>query len=174
MPGVDLNSWTAFVPLVNLSLLTKTIFVNEARADTVFFTLVSSLLYAALALVFAARTFGREQILLGGRASFGALFRHEGKPGGEPTPSLAFTIFAVVLVLGYYGSLLLAKAGVVTSVLVIQFAFFLLPVITVVALLRFSPAATLSLRAPPWRGLVAAVLIGVTGWAAVGGLVIRL
>lgn len=174
MPGVDLNSWTAFVPLVNLSLLIKAIFVNEARADTVFLTLVSSLLYAALALVFAARTFGREQILLGGRASFGALFRHEGKPGGAPTPSLAFTVFAAVLVLGYYGSLLLAKAGVVTSVLVIQLAFFLLPVITVVAWLRFSPAATLSLRAPPRRGLLAAVLIGLTGWAAVGGLVIRL
>ena len=47
-------------------------FVNEARADTVFLTLVSSLLYAALALVFAARTFGREQILLGGRASGGS------------------------------------------------------------------------------------------------------
>ena len=46
-----------------------------------------------------------------------------------------------------------------------------LPVITLVAWLRFSPAATLSLRAPPWRGLLAAVLIGVTGWAAVGGLV---
>jgi sodium transport system permease protein len=59
MPGVDLNSWTAFVPLVNLSLLTKAIFVNEARADTVFLTLVSSLLYAALALVLARRQTGR-------------------------------------------------------------------------------------------------------------------
>ena len=37
-----------------------------------------------------------------------------------------------------------------------------------------SPAATLSLRAPPWQGLFAAVLLGFTAWAAVGGLVIRL
>jgi sodium transport system permease protein len=40
--------------------------------------------------------------------------------------------------------------------------------------MKYPWAATFSLRPPPWRGLLAAVLIGVSGWAAIGGLVIRL
>jgi sodium transport system permease protein len=174
LPGVDLNAWTAFVPLVNLSLLTKAIFLNEARGDTIFLTLVASLLYAALAIVFAARTFGREQILLGGRTSLLGLFLPEKRKDATPTPSLAFTMFALVLVLGYYGSLLLTESGIVTQVLVTQVAFFLLPVVAMAAWMKFPPTQVLSFRAPPVKGLLAAVLIGATGWAAVGGLVMRL
>jgi len=174
LPGVDLNAWTAFVPLVNLSLLTKAIFLNEARADTIFLTLVASLLYASLALVFAARTFGREQILLGGRTSLFALLLPEKRKDATPTPSLAFTMFALVLVLGYYGSLLLTDAGIVTAVLTTQLGFFLLPVIGIAVWMKFSPVDVLSFRPPPWKGLLAAILIGATGWAAVGGLVMRL
>jgi sodium transport system permease protein len=77
-------------------------------------------------------------------------------------------------VLAYYGSLLLAHASVITAVLTTQGAFFLLPVAALVVMMKFSPRATLSLRRPPWRGVLAAILIGVSGWAAVGGLVLRL
>jgi len=174
LPGVDLNAWTAFVPLANLSLLTKAIFLNEAHADTIFLTLVASLLYASLAIVFAARTFGREQILLGGRTSLVSLLLPEKTKDATPTPSLAFTMFALVLVLGYYGSLLLTKFGIIPAVLVGQVGFFLLPVIGISTWMKFSPVNVLSFRAPPRKGLFAAILIGATGWAAVGGLVMRL
>ncbi|HEU5071887.1 MAG TPA: ABC transporter permease subunit/CPBP intramembrane protease [Verrucomicrobiae bacterium] len=174
MPGVSLNAWTAFVPLVNLSLLTKALFLGEARADTLFLAVLSSLLYAALAIAFAARTFGREQILLGGRGTIGVLLRPENQSRATPTPSLALATFAGAMVLAYYGSLLLAHASVITAVLTTQGAFFLLPVAALVVLMKFSPRATLSLRRPPWRGVLAAILIGVSGWAAVGGLVLRL
>jgi sodium transport system permease protein len=174
MPGVELNAWTAFVPLVNISLLTRAIFLGEAGANLVFLTVVASLIYAALSVAFAARTFGREQILLGGRGSLKSLWQRGRSSENFPTPSVAVATFAVVLVLAYYGSLLLADAGTVTMVLVMQGAFFLLPAVLVVTLLKFPPLPTLSLQRPPWRGLLAAVLIGLTGWAAVGGLVIRL
>jgi sodium transport system permease protein len=174
LPGVDLNAWTAFVPMVNLSLLTKALFLGEARAETVFLTVVASLLYATLAIVCAARTFGREQILLGGRTSFLALLLPEKRRHPAPTPGLAFTMFALVLVLGYYGSLALTQAGILTAVLATQLGFFLAPVMAVAAWLKFQPAEVFSLRRPPWRGVLAAVLIGTTGWAAVGGLVMRL
>lgn len=174
MPGVDLNAWTAFVPLVNISLLSKAIFLGEARADAAFLTIVSSLVYASLAVAFAARAFGREQILLGGRGSLKALFKSDRNQEVAPTPSLALATFAGVLVLAYYGSLLLSGAGTVTTVLCIQGAFFLLPAVMIVSLMKFPAVPTLSLRLPSWRGVLAAVLIGVVGWAAVGGLVIRL
>jgi sodium transport system permease protein len=174
LPGVDLNAWTAFVPLVNLSLLTKALFLNEAPGELVFMTVCAALLYAALALVFAARTFGREQVLLGGRTSLMSLLLPGDKRGGMPTPSLAIAVFAVVLVLGYYGSLLLTDSGMVTMVLATQLAFFLLPVGVIVVWMKFPAAEVLKLRPPPWRGVLAVVLIGVTAWAGVGGLVMRL
>jgi sodium transport system permease protein len=166
LPGVDSNAWTAFVPLVNLTLLTKAIFLNEARADTIFLTLLASLLYASLAIVFAARTFGREQILLGGRTSLVSLLLPEKRPGIGPTPSLAFTLFALVLVLGYYGSLLLTESGIVTVVLTTQLAFFLLPVIALVAWMKFSRRSAFITRAAGWVACGSAHRRD--GWAAVG------
>ena len=174
MPGVDLNAWTSFVPLVNISLLIKSVFLGEAKANVIFLTILSSLIYAGLSIMLAARAFGREQILLGGRGSFLSLLRPDRKPGGLPTPSLALAMFAVVLVLAFYGSLFLEKSGVVTTMLTIQYVFFLAPVIILAVVMKYPAATVFSLRMPPWRGLLAAVLIGVSGWAAVGGIVIRL
>ena len=174
MPGVDLNAWTAFVPLVNISLLIKSVFLGEAKSNVIFLTLLSSLIYASLSIMLAARIFGREQILLGGRGSFLSLLRPDRKSGLLPTPSLALSMFAAVLVLAYYGSLLLEKSGVVTTMLTIQYVFFLAPVIIVAMVMKYPPTTTFALRVPPWRGVLAAILIGVSGWAAVGGIVIRL
>ena len=174
MPGVDLNAWTSFVPLVNISLLIKSVFLGEAKANVIFLTILSSLIYAGLSIMLAARAFGREQILLGGRGSFLSLLRPDRKPGGLPTPSLALAMFASVLVLAFYGSLFLEKSGVVTTMLTIQYVFFLAPVIILAVVMKYPAATVFSLRMPPWRGLLAAVLIGVSGWAAVGGIVIRL
>ncbi len=173
-PGVELNSWTAFVPLVNISLLIKALFLSEAKPDAVFLTLVSSVTYAMLAMLFAARAFGREQILLGGRASLRAVFRPERKTGALPTPGLALASFAGILVLTFYASLLLKQSGLVTSLLVTQYGFFLLPVAALTSYLKFPLVRTFSLRAPSWRGWLAALLIGVSAWAAIGGFVIRL
>jgi sodium transport system permease protein len=174
MPGVDLNRWTSFAPLVNISLLIKSVFLGEAKPDTIFLTVVSSLLYAALSITLAARAFGREQILLGGRGSFLALLRPDRKPGERPTASIALLTFAVVQVLAFYGSLMLEKRGMITNILVTELAFFLTPVLVLAMVKKFPLRETFSLRTPPWRGIVAAVLIGISGWAAVGGLVIRL
>src|SRR6185295_7878554 len=65
LPGIELNLATSFLPLINVALLIKALFLGEARPDLVFATLAGAGLYAMLALLFAARAFGREQILLG-------------------------------------------------------------------------------------------------------------
>lgn len=58
--------------------------------------------------------------------------------------------------------------------LVTQYGFFLLPALAVVWGLGYSPRATLSWRLPSVAGLTAAVLVGVSAWAVVGGVVMRL
>jgi len=172
--GVELNAWTAFVPVVNIALLIKALLVSEASPDLIFLTLVSSTAWAALALVLAARVFAREQVLLGGRDSLRSLLGFERQPGAEPTPAFALTAFAFGLVAVFYGSLLLQGTGTVTTLLLTEYGFFLLPALLLVAAFGFPLRKTLSLRRPPMGGLIAAVLIGCSAWAVAAGVLIRL
>ncbi|MEI7732362.1 MAG: ABC transporter permease subunit/CPBP intramembrane protease [Verrucomicrobiota bacterium] len=174
LPGVELNAWTAFVPLVNLSLLIKAIFLAEAKPEVMFLALASSLTYATLAILLAARVFGQEQILLGGRGSLASLFRRNRDGAALPGPSVSLTLFAATLVLVFYGSLLLEKAGIVTTVLVTEYGFYLLPVALLAWWMRYPERTTFSLGKPSLRGLAGAGLIGLSAWAIIAGLAFRL
>lgn len=167
LPGIELGAWTAFVPFVNLALLIKALFIAEAKPDAIFLTLVSSMAYAMLAMLLAARVFHRESVLLGGRESLRGLFTIERRPGATPTPSLALVVFSVFLVAAFYGSLLLRGRGLLAIILLVQVGFLLVPMLALIASLRFSWRETLLLRAPRPGALAASVLIGLTGWAAV-------
>ncbi len=173
-PGMELNAWTALVPLANISLLIKAFFIAEAKPELIFLAMTSSVLYAGLTLLLAARVFGREQVLLGGKDAVRSLFRIERPQGALPTPAFAFTAFGLIFVAAFYGSLWLEKTGIITVMLATQYGLFLLPVVALAALMRFSPRQTFSLRWPHWRALAAAVLMGLSASVAIGGLVVRL
>ena len=159
IPGVELDAYTAFVPVVNISLLIKASFIAEAAPDLVFLTLGSSVLYAALALVLAARVFEREQVLLGG-GSLRDLFRVERRPGSTPTPAFAFTTVSAVLVLGFYASLLFTRWGKLEAILAVEYGLMLLPTLGAALAAGFALKPTFALRAPPARSVLAALLLG--------------
>lgn len=173
LPSVELDAWTSFVPLVNIALLIKSVFLSEAKPQLVFFTLLSSILYAWLALSFAARVFQQEQILLGGRDSWRSLFKWDPVRRLVPTPTFALTSFAVVFVVVFYASQLLQGAGTVTMILVTQLGFFLLPNILIGWRWGFSLRETYQLRAPSALSGVGAVLIGLSAWGVTAGIVTR-
>lgn len=174
MPGVELNAWTAFVPLVNLSLLIKSFFLEDLTLHIFFLTTVAAFAYAMLALLFASRVFGKEEILLGGSGTVRHLLPGQGRANAQPTPGLVLGMFAIVLVATFYGSLLLEGRSMLTSILAVQYGFFLLPVVLVTALKRFPVKTTFLLRQPDWRSVVGSVLIGISGGTAVAGLTMRL
>jgi sodium transport system permease protein len=164
LPGFELSPWTAFVPVINVALLIKALFVGEAPADLVFLVLLASALWAALALLLAARVFARENVLLGGKESLRSLLAPVRVPGGVPGAGLALTLFAGVLVASFYGGLLVEHASMAVQLVVIEYGFFLAPVLAAVALFRLSPRATLALRAPSLRAVVGGLLIGASSW----------
>ena len=172
--GIELNAWTAFVPVVNIALLIKALLIAEAAPDLIFLSLLSSTAYAAMAVMLAARVFGREQVMLGGRESLRSLLGFERREGAEPTPAFALTAFALVLVLTFYGSLLLKSSGTMATLLVTEYGFFLAPTLLLILGYGFAFRRTLALRRPPLLGLLAAVLIGSSAWAVVAGILIRL
>jgi len=174
LPGVELNAWTAFVPIVNIALLVKALLIGEWRGNLVFLSLLSSAAFAVVAMLLAVRVFEREQVLLGGRESARSLLGLERRNGGRPSPALAVTMFAIVLVLAFYGSLLLEKRGLLVQLLATQYVFFLAPALLVVLGLGFSPAMTFRWRLPHWHGVLGAVLIGVGAWTVVSAVVVLL
>ncbi len=174
LPSVELDAWTAFVPMINIALLVKSLLAGEARGELMFLVLASSGLYAMLALLLAARVFDREQVLLGGKESARALLGLERRHGGVPSPSIAIVVFAVAIVLGFYVSLSLQDRGIITILLATQYGLFLLPTMATLLLLGFNVRETLRLRMPNVIGTVCAVAVGATAWMAVSGLTVRL
>ncbi len=173
-PGVELDGYLAFVPIVNIALLIKSVFVGEWAADMLFLVLISSFCYASVALVFAANVWEKNAVLLGGRESFGSLFDFSRRPGARPTPAVSLLIFAVALVAAFYGSLALIKYGLPITLTVTQYGCFLLPVLLLIRMKGFDFVDTLRLHAPSLRAVLGAVLIGCSAWAVAGGLLVRL
>jgi sodium transport system permease protein len=63
IPGVEINSVTAWVPILNVSLIAQEIFTGSFPWLFIGLVFVSSCLYAALALGLAAWQFNREEVL---------------------------------------------------------------------------------------------------------------
>ncbi|WP_437756875.1 ABC transporter permease subunit/CPBP intramembrane protease [Sorangium sp. So ce1389] len=173
LPVVELNPWTAYAPVLNIAVLIKALFLGEAPVDLLFTALVSSALYACLALLFAARVFERENVLLGGKESARAVLGLGRRSGGAPSAGFSLAAFAGVQVLFFYGSLLITRASVAVQLAASQVGFFLLPTLALVIGFGYSPRATLALRPASVRGLAGALLLGVSAWVAIGGTLLR-
>jgi sodium transport system permease protein len=173
LPTIELNAWTAFVPVVNIALLIKSLLVGEARSELVFLALASSAIYAALALSLAVRVFQREQVLLGGRESMRELFGFERGAPRAASPSLALVMFAVALVASFYGSLLLESHGFIVTVLSMQIGFFLIPVVAAALLFRMDIRETFALRLPRVVPVAAAAMLGLSAWTFASGILLR-
>ncbi len=174
VPGIELNAWTVFVPVANIALLIKALFLGEAHASFVFLAMLSSMMYAAVTVVFAGRVFARESLLLGGHESLSSMFTLKRRPGTRPMPSTALLVFATILVSAFYGSLAVRNAGTATAVIVIEYVFFLGPTLAAVLVLGFPVRDTLALRLPTLSGALASALLGLSAWTVAGGLLVRL
>lgn len=174
LPGVELDAWTAFVPFVNIALLIKALFVGEVPGQALFLTILASAAYAALALLLAARAFRREPVLLGGRETVGGFLGLAERRGQVATPTLALVTYAGVLVLAFYGSLLLEGRGTLIQILGMQLGLILAPTLLVTVWRGLPWRATFRLYATSWQGLVAAVLVAGSAWAVAAGSLVRL
>ncbi len=148
MPTITLNAWTAFVPVVNVTLLIKALFLREATAELVFLTLISASVYAAVAIAAAVHVFHRETVLVGERSSLRTVFERRAGSQPTPTPGVALTVFAVALVIAFYASLSLRGWPIHRALLLLQYGGFLLPTLAVIWLFGFDARRTLGLWRP--------------------------
>jgi sodium transport system permease protein len=174
IPGIELNPQLAFFPIVNVALLIKGLFIGEWSAEMFFLVELSSLCYAALALLLAANVFQRNTVLLGGKESLGSLFVFSRKAGDRPTPGASLLIFCIVLVLMFYASLSLLGLSLPMMLATVQIGIMLAPALLFIWAKGYDWRDTLSLRLPSPLALLGALLIGISGWTIGSGLLVRL
>jgi sodium transport system permease protein len=168
LPGLRLTIGTAFVPVLNATLLVREALLGPVDPLLIVITTVVTALLAAAALVWARSLFESEQVLLRDSGDLDWKFWQRA-PGVPPalTPWHGLLTFAVVLVLLYYvGSAAQEwdlRAGlVITEILVV-----LAPAIAAVRLAGVGMTRGLGLRAPSPLALAGAAAAGL-GSALVG------
>jgi sodium transport system permease protein len=130
--------------------------------------LSSTVAYACGALIFAADSFGREDVLFGSGSGtaepgggLGAFFGLSGAQGGQDEPGMApiFGLIAAVAVLFFYLAapfqIRFGEAGLLVS----QITLLLLPALLFLRLGGYEVSKSLSLKAPTAGGLLAGLLV---------------
>jgi sodium transport system permease protein len=165
-PGIDFSPLLAVVPVAGVSFFFRDLMTGDAHLVTGALVLGSSALYAALALLFAARTFGSETVLFGGGedagdAGPGWLERLRGRSaeGRVPGPDTAVFFVAVVAVLFFWFGVALQLRLGERGLLASEWLLLFVPAILFLRLGGYDLRRTLSLRTPAPRALGAALLL---------------
>lgn len=74
MPGIELNAWTAAIPLLNVALMVKAVVLGAAHPLHVAITVLSIAVCSLGSLKLAANAFASEALRFGGTESWRALF----------------------------------------------------------------------------------------------------
>ena len=111
IPNVNLNAFTAILPVVNISLLIKSVLAFRYDIMMVAMVLVTNFAFVLLAVLVLSRMFDSEEILFGSSKSFSFLEKRSNiKKYTMPTASDGMILYAVgLLLLIYVGSLLQAR-----------------------------------------------------------------
>lgn len=95
LPGIEFNAWLSIIPLANIVLLARDVFDDRVVPIWALATLLSTTLYAAVALAAAARIFGTDAVLYGSDGGWADLFRRPTSP--RPQASLTQATFALAV-----------------------------------------------------------------------------
>jgi len=163
MPGLELSSVLQFVPIVNIGLLFRDLLTGRAVPETIFSVLLSTGIYALLALVFATWLFQREDVILSQEKGLPLTLRRSClHPRREPTPGMAITLFTVILLLIFYLGVYVQSRNILSGLLVTEWLLIALPTIGLLWYARVDLVNALRLGAFRFDGALASVVIGLS------------
>lgn len=168
MPGIELNALTATVPVANVALLTRELIRGRLAIGPMALAMISTLVYAFVALRLAARVFQSERLL------FSAEGRRRGSPRPRrtiPSPAEAGLLLLLTMALLLLLGPSVQSHSVIGGMLITEWVFIALPVLLLVRLAPLEPAPALGWRRPGALQLLGAGLAGASGWYVIGVLV---
>jgi sodium transport system permease protein len=179
LPGIDFTPALSVVPVVGVAMFFRELMSGGAPVLPSVLAILSTVVYAGLALAFAARAFGREEVLFGGGSG------EAGKGGGwaermrawrsaergVPLPAEAMAFIALIALLYFHVGTRLQGAWGERGLIASQSLLLALPALAFVFLGPYDPRRALAIRPPKPRALAAAALIALggipVGWAIV-------
>ncbi|MGL5327819.1 MAG: ABC transporter permease subunit/CPBP intramembrane protease [Peptostreptococcaceae bacterium] len=113
LPNMSLNYTTSIIPVVNISLLIKSVLNFESNIGLVAMVFISNFAFVILAVILLSKIFNSEDILFGSSKSFSFLEKRSNiKKGTMPSSSDGIVMYAFgLLMLIYVGSLVQIKFG---------------------------------------------------------------
>jgi sodium transport system permease protein len=165
-PGISFGPVLAMTPVAGVSFFFRDLMAGEPDWVLGVLVLVSTTLYAAATLAFAARAFGDERVLFGTGAeadptdrSWLERLRGRRADGRVPDPATALGFVALLAVLFFYGGVRLQIGLGESGLLAAEWLLLFVPAVAFVLFGGYDVRRTLSLRAPSARGLSAGVLL---------------
>lgn len=119
IPNLNLNRTTSVIPVVNISLLIKSVLSNNVNLGLIALVFISNFAFVILAVILLSKMFNSEEILFGSSRNFSFLEKRSNiKKGTMPSISDGIILYAIGLVLLIYlGSYVQLKFGMVGIIL---------------------------------------------------------
>jgi sodium transport system permease protein len=177
MPGIEFTTTMAVVPVGGVAFLFRDLMTGTVNMEAAVVAVSATIFYSMIALVFAARAFGREDVLFGAgggdvdaSGTRARLRRWRLAPRSAPTPGEAVMLVVFVGLLFFYVGrplmLGLGESGIWAS----QLLLLALPATVYVLVARKDVRATFALRTAPPRAFLAALLV-ILGGIPIGWLI---
>lgn len=169
LPGLPLGGPLAVVPLLNIVLLARDVFLGDATVAVASVVVIVTLLYALAAVGVAARVFATEAVVSSESSGWGDVFRLPAAPREHAEPSTALFCLALLFPASF-----LLTAGLSQLDAPVPVRLVLTGVSSVLLLAGFPVVAALlgrvrlesgfRLGAAPWLAWPAALLLGLSLW----------
>ena len=170
LPGIEMTGWMSVTPLVNIVILARDVFDGRAQSAWILATLLSTVLYSAVALSVAAKIFGTDAVLYGSEGSWADLVRRPATPRSSASLSQAMFCLAVLFpafltLSGVPGRMMgqWIEGRLIANAILTILLFAMGPL----ALARWTGVEWgegFQLRGAPWLAFFAAALLGLSLW----------
>lgn len=172
LPATRLAGIMLVVPVGNMVLLARDLMLGAAvPLWQIALVLLSTSLYAGAAVAIAANIFGRESVVFADSGSLKGMFsRRLMRPVVRPSPAMGLLLVALLFPLWFFVQSTFnprqgeSAAGLLYATGVLLPIFFVLLPLGMLIYRKVNVAATLALRIPAPRYLLAGVLLGLSAW----------
>jgi len=162
MPGVELNRTLAMIPVVNISLLFREIFLNNYPLELIVFTFISNSFAAMLFIIVVVKLFHAESVLFGENQPFRlSLKRSQIKRAPVFQPSSALLIFALVMLLLFYIGSYAQMKSITWGLIITEWGLIALPVFLFIWFFKIDPKQTLHMHQTNWAAYLGTIFTGI-------------
>lgn len=167
IPSMTLDKFTATIPVVNLSLLIKSVLSFKSDLGLIALVLISNLAFVILSVYLLSKMFNSEEILFGNSKSFSFLEKRSNiKIGTIPSISDGVVLYAIGLVLLIYIGTIVQMKYEMIGIALTQIMILSIPLLFAVYI-KTNFIETFSLKLPKLKHIIGGIILWMGGYIIV-------